>query len=196
VISQEIRMRVPRLAVEQMTPRQQEVHDKIIGRRGQANGPYPVWLHSPELCERAEALSAYLRFECSLPLKLREFSILITARFWDAQYPWIAHAEKAVAEGIDRSIVDALAEKQVPVFSDAGERVFYEFTMELLREHYVSNETYAAAQQIFGDRGVIDIVACVGNFSTLAMTLNAFLVDLRGPPPFADIGEAPYVSEK
>ena len=28
----------------------------------------------------------YMRFDCALPVKLREFGILVTARYWDAQY--------------------------------------------------------------------------------------------------------------
>ena len=51
-----------------------------------------------------------------------------------------------------------------------------------------------AAQRQFGNSGVIDIVASMGNFAMLAMVLNAFLVDLKGPPPFADIGMRPYES--
>ena len=90
-------MRVPVLKPEQLTARQREVQQRILARRGQAGGPYPVWLHNPELCERAEALSAYVRFETKLPLKLRELSILLTARFWDAQYSWSAHVDQACA---------------------------------------------------------------------------------------------------
>ena len=185
-------MRLPRLRTGQLTPRQKEVQNRILDRRGQAGGPYPVWLYNPELCERAEAFSAYCRFECSLPLRLRELSILLTARFWDAQYSWIAHVDKAVAAGISRDVVDAIAEKREPVFENADERIFYRFAMELLRDHFVSAATFEAARAQFGNEGVIDIVACIGNFSTLAMVLNAFLVDLRAPPPFPDVGNTPY----
>ena len=185
-------MRVPYLKLEQLSPRQKEIHDLIVNRRGKFGGPYPVWLHNPELCERAEALSAYVRFETKLPLKLRELSILLTARFWDAQYSWSAHVDQAVAAGISRTAVDAIAEKRDPTFEQIDEQIFYQFSMELLRNHFVSDKTFKAAQQQFGDQGVLDIVACIGNFSMLAMLLNAFLVDLKAPPPFADIGTRPY----
>ena len=64
--------------------------------------------------------------------------------------------------------------------------------MELLHDRYVSEKTFETARQQFGDHGCIDIVASIGNFSMLAMPLNAFLVDLKRPPPFADIGTRPY----
>ena len=185
-------MRLPALSVEEMTPQQREVHDRIVGRRGRLGGPYPVWLRNPQLCERAEALGAYVRFESSLPLKLRELSILLTARFWDAQYSWNAHVDTAVAAGISRDAVDAIAGKREPAFAEADERIFYQFSMELLRDPYVSEKTFEGARQQFGESGVVDIVASIGSFSMLAMVLNAFLVDLKGPPPFADIGTRPY----
>ena len=185
-------MRATVLKPEQMTPRQREVREVILKRRGRFGGPYPVWLLSPELCERTEALTAYCRFESKLPLKLRELSILITARFWDAQFSWSSHVDPAVTAGISQAAVDAIAEKREPVFGQPDEQIFYQFSIELLRNHFVSKKTYEAAKQQFGEQGVLDIVACVGNFSTLAMLLNTFLVDLKSPPPFADIGTRPF----
>lgn len=185
-------MRVPVLKVEELNPCQRKIHDRILARRGRVGGPYPILLRNPELCERAEALSAYARFESSLPPKLRELALLLAARFWDAQYSWSAHVDKAVAAGISRAAVDAIAARREPVFDLPDEQIFYRFSMELLREHFVSDEAYAAAERQFGTGGVIDIVASIGNFSMLAMLLNAFLVDLTKPPPFADIGARPY----
>ena len=88
-------MRLPKLTDAEMTDRQREVSAKIAGRRGQTRGPFLVWLHSPELCERVEALGAYARFESTLELRLRELILLIAARHFDAQYSWNAHVDKA-----------------------------------------------------------------------------------------------------
>jgi 4-carboxymuconolactone decarboxylase len=84
-------MRLPVIDPDEMTPRQREVADRIAGRRGAVRGPFHVWLNSPELCDRVESLGAFLRFESSLPLRLRELSLLIAARHFDAQYSWNAH---------------------------------------------------------------------------------------------------------
>ena len=82
-------MRLPALTA--LTPRQQEISDRISSRRGGTRGPFLVWLRSPELAEKVEALGAYCRFESSLDLRLRELSLLIAARHFDAQYSWNAH---------------------------------------------------------------------------------------------------------
>lgn len=182
-------MRLPKLSAEQHSPRQQELAARIAGKRGQVRGPYLCWLHSPELCDRVESLGAYVRFDCSLSEKLREFSILITARYWDAQHSWNAHLDKAIAAGLPAEVPKAIAEGRKPDFKADDERVFFDFSMQLLEDHFVSDETFAEALQLFGNQGVVDIIGCLGNFSMLAFCLNAFQVDLdpTKEPPFADI---------
>jgi 4-carboxymuconolactone decarboxylase len=182
-------MRLKKLKPEDLSPRQAELANRIAGKRGQVRGPFLCWLHSPELCDRVEALGAYVRFDCSLHEKLRELSILIASRFWDAQHSWNAHVDKAIAAGIDRDALDALARNEDPHFPNEDERIFYRFCSELLHEHFVSDETFADALREFGEIGVVDIVGCLGNFSMLAFCLNSFEVDLdpTRSPPFPDI---------
>src|SRR5580700_5993331 len=86
-------MRLP--ALTSLSPRQQEISDRISARRGGTRGPFLVWLRSPELCEKVEALGAYCRFESSLDPRIRELSLLLAARHLDAQYSWNAHVAKA-----------------------------------------------------------------------------------------------------
>lgn len=183
-------MRLPTLPADQLSSRQKTLYERIAGKRGAVRGPFQVWLHSPELCDRVEALGTYVRFDCSLSEKLREFSILITARHWDAQHSWNAHVDKAIAAGLPREVTRAIAEGREPAFEADDERVFYQFSREVLEKHFVSDETFAAALKIFGNQGVVDIIGCLGNFSMLAMCLNAFQVDLdpSKAPPFPDVG--------
>lgn len=182
-------MRLPKLSAENMTPEQRTLSERITERRGHTRGPYIAWLYSPGMADRAEALAAYARYECSLPQKLREFCILITARFWDAQYSWNSHVGKAISAGIAPHIVEALAQKKRPVFTVEDERVFFDICIEILENHFVSDATFGEAQKVFGNEGLVDIVGCVGNFSMLAMLLNTFQVDLQPncTPPFPDI---------
>ncbi len=60
---------------------------------------------------------------------------------------------------------------------------------ELLTDHFVSDETFAAAHELFGSNGCVDIVGTLGNYSMLAFCLNAFQVDLQPDrePPYPDI---------
>lgn len=182
-------MRLPVLTDEEMNPRQQELAARIAGRRGAVRGPFRVWLHSPEMCERAESLGAFARFDCDLPRHLRELTLLMAARNWDAQYSWNAHVHQAIEAGIPEAAVKAVAEKREAVFDDEADQAFYRFCREVLENHFVSDETFARALQHFGPKGLVDTIGALGNFTMLGMCLNTFQVDLQADrePPFPDI---------
>ncbi len=182
-------MRLPIIQPEDMNERQKEISARIAGRRGGVRGPFQVWLQSPELCDRVESLGAFVRFESSLPLRLRELSLLMAARHWDAQYSWNAHVDKAIEAGIPAEAVRAIAERREPVFDRAEDEAFYRFCHELLEEHFVREETFRRAEGHFGAQGLVDAVGSLGNFSMLGMCLNAFQVDLQPDrvPPFPDV---------
>jgi 4-carboxymuconolactone decarboxylase len=182
-------MRLPKLSYDQMTPRQREAHDKHAAKRERVSGPYNVWLHSPELMDVVSPLSNYNRWHAALPEKLREFGILVTARYWDAQYSWNAHVDKARAAGIPQSVIDELAANKVPNFQADDERVYYTFAMEVLKNHFVSDKTFAEARAIFGEKGVVDLIGAIGYFSMLQICLTSAQVDLQADrkPPFADV---------
>jgi 4-carboxymuconolactone decarboxylase len=182
-----VHVRLPPL--KELTPRQAEISEQIAAKRGGTRGPFLIWLRSPELCERVDALGAYCRFESALPLRLRELSLLIAARFFDAQYSWVAHADKAVEAGIRAEAIQQLAENQVPDFQDAPAQILYAFASQVLRDHFVDDETFAAGLATFGEQGLVDLIGSLGNYSMLAMLLNTFQVELKpgATPPYPDV---------
>ncbi|GLZ06129.1 hypothetical protein Acsp03_35950 [Actinomadura sp. NBRC 104412] len=190
-------MRLPIIAADEMDERQREISARIAGRRGAVRGPYLVWLQSPELCERVEALGAFVRFDSSIPPRLRELSLLMAARHWDAQYSWNAHVDKAIEAGIPAAALRAIAERREPDFDRDEDAAFYRFCHEILEEHFVSEDTFREAEKHFGPRGLVDAVGSLGNFSMLGMCLNAFEVDLQPDrtPPFPDIRGYARVSD-
>jgi hypothetical protein len=50
--------------------------------------------------------------------------------------------------------------------------------LELLRQHRVSDKTFAAMQEVLGDSGVVDLLVVTGYYHTLAHCLQALEVDL------------------
>ncbi|WP_415953364.1 carboxymuconolactone decarboxylase family protein [Streptomyces sp. KLOTTS4A1] len=172
-----------------MTPRQQELAARIAGRRGAVRGPFRVWLHSPEMCERAESLGAFARFDCDLPKHLRELALLMAARNWDAQYSWNAHVHQAIEAGVPEAAVKAIAEKRDALFESPADQAFYQFCREILEDHFVREESFDQALEHFGPKGLVDTIGALGNFTMLGMCLNTFQVDLQADkePPFPDI---------
>ena len=67
----------------------------------------------------------------------------------------------------------------MPHFAHADEQLLYALATQILRDHFVAQETFDAALAEWGEAGLVDIIGCLGNFSMLAMLLNTFQVDLK-----------------
>ena len=107
--------RMPPIPAEKMTAAQRAaVADFIAARSADISGPFIPLLRSPELMNRARALGDYLRYKSSLPPRLSEFVILLTARRWTQQYEWNAHQALALQGGLRADIVAAVAEGRRP----------------------------------------------------------------------------------
>ena len=161
------------LTYEQMTPAQKTLTDHLMsGERKSMGGPFNVLLRSPEMGDLAQQLGAHLRFHSSLPPRLNEFAIIITARHWTAQYEWYVHKRNALQAGLNPAIVDALAAGKRPAAMPPEEEVVYTFCDELLRTKQVSDATFQAAIKAFGERGVVDLVGVTGYYQLISAILN------------------------
>jgi 4-carboxymuconolactone decarboxylase len=129
-------------------------------------------LRSPDMINRARGLSDYLRFKSSLPPRLSEFVILITAREWAQQYEWNAHHSLAMKGGLNPEIAKAIAEGRRPEQMADDEAALYDFCIELHRNRSVSDATYARAVARFGEQGVVDVIGLSGWYTLVAMVLN------------------------
>src|ERR1700704_6333488 len=107
--------RFPILKPEQMTPAQRKVADAILaGPRKGLGGPFNTWLRSPELADKLQQVGEHLRFHSSVPPRLNEFAILLTARAWDADYEWSAHYPLALKAGLNPAVAAAVADGKRP----------------------------------------------------------------------------------
>lgn len=178
--------RFPLIPAEQRTPEQQALaaaiqsgpRANVSGRDNCIGGPFNVWLRSPGVGNRLQELGSELRFRTSLPQALNEFAILITAREWSSQYEWYAHHRLALAAGLPASVAADLAEGRRPANMSDDQRIIYDFCTELHRTRFVSDATYEAVKQRFGERGVVDLIAVSGYYVAVAMTLNTARVGL------------------
>lgn len=167
---------------------QAKVYEAIrSGPRGVVQGPLRVWLHSPQLADRAQNLGAFCRYGTSLPARLSELAILVTGAYWQAGFEWHVHAPIGIESGLDRQAVEAIRTGATPHFASDDEMAVYTFARELLTQRRVTDKTYAAAEAALGSRGVVDLVGILGYYGLISMTIVAFGVEL--PPgakePFA-----------
>lgn len=171
--------RLPPLADTQLSDAQRQVVASIIaGPRGGLRGPFVPMLRSPELALRASQLGEYLRFNCAVPKRLREFAILLTAAHWRQNYEWHAHASLAGAAGVAPATLADLAAGRKPTDMADDEAIIYEFCTELHRDHQVTDRTYGTAVELLGEPGVVDLCGLCGYYALLAMLLNVAVTPL------------------
>ena len=165
--------RFKQLTEATMTPRQRQSYQGIVsGPRKGARGPFNALLRSPEVADRVQKVGEYIRFQSSIPATLNEMAILITGRFWGAQYEYWAHSALARTAGLPDPIIDAIAEGRRPATMSADERIVYDFCSELFRDRSVSDAAFKAVADRFGEQGVIDLIAACGYYSIVSMVLN------------------------
>ena len=158
---------------DEMTPAQKTMMEHLLaGERRGAGGPFNVLLRSPEMGDLAQQFGASMRFHSSLPKKLNEMAIIITARHWTAQYEWTAHRKAAAEAGLSESIIQAIAAGKRPSSMDPAETVVYNFGNELLNSKQVSDPVFKAAVEKFGERGVVDLIGVMGYYQLVSMLLN------------------------
>jgi 4-carboxymuconolactone decarboxylase len=172
-------MRIADWKPEDLTPAQRKVHDAIVaGPRGKVVGPLRVWLLSPELAERAQELGAFCRYGTSLPPRLSELAILVTGAFWKAGFEWHAHAPIAIKAGVPAEAVEAIRLGKEPKFAREDEQAVYAFSRELWTGRRVSDSTYQRAARLLGTNTVVELVAILGYYGLISMTINSFEVPL------------------
>ena len=175
-------MRIPAPTKDTLTEAQKPVWESIAGSgRGGVGGPFLPLLTSPEACSRVERLGAFLRFDCSVPMRLRELAILVIGAHWKAEYEWFAHAPIAEKQGVPPLVIAAIGKGEAPPFDSDADRVVHAFVREVLTTGRASDAAFAAVQALLGDKGAVELTALVGYYSLLAFQLNVFQ---SVPPPF------------
>src|SRR5262245_4898821 len=161
------------LTYDEMTPAQRTMIEHVLsGPRGSTDGPFNVQLRSPEMGDLGQQFGAATRFATSVPRKLYELAIIITARHWTAQFEWTAHHRGALQAGVSPAVCDAIAAGRRPAAMPPDEEAVYNFATELLEKKQVSDATFDAAKELLGEKGVVDLISVLGWYGTVSMYLN------------------------
>ena len=168
--------RYPPLSPSQLSPEQKAYVEGLQkpprnNTTALQNPPFRVYMRSPELATKLESVSDYVRWGTGQPPRLTELAIMITARQWSSQWIWRGHYRAAVRGGFDPSVGADIAAGKRPTKMKEDETILYNYATELYRDKAVSDATFAAAVKAFGEKGLIDLVATMGYYGTVAMTL-------------------------
>ncbi len=182
--------RLPTLQRDTLDAEGQRVFDVIVNPDSRyANGlrgPIGMWMYSPPMAEHLFPASTYLRYgaDGARDQRLTELAILTAARSLNSQYEWSAHEGLGRTAGLEEEIIELLRYDRpvadgVPGLGEV-ERTIIEAARELVREPRLSAETFEAAQRLFGNQGIVDLVGLIGHYTLVNYTLKAF--DVQRPP--------------
>jgi 4-carboxymuconolactone decarboxylase len=168
---------------DQVPAKHQAAVESIIKSRGAIQGPFTMFLHSPELAERVAHLGAYVRFEGDLDMRVRVLAAMTVAREFDAMYVWGAQTGGARRLKVAEETITAIRENHSRGIPPEDAQVV-DFTRTLLRKHRVDDATAKAMRARLGDDQFIQLTTAIGYYSLLAMTVNACELE---PAPGAEI---------
>ena len=193
--------RIPYIGRERFSEAQQRLFENITGgKRGKGRpletfltpegglrGPFNALLYSPtigdaaqRLGDAAQRLGEAVRFESSLPPRLRELVILTVVVYWNAQYAVCAHERIARREGLDEHLIESLKVGVRPDFENPTDALIYDFAREVIDKQRVSDRVYNEAVALLGEAGVVDLVILLGYYTMVSMILTVFEVPV--PP--------------
>jgi 4-carboxymuconolactone decarboxylase len=167
------RERLPMPAAGSMSAQQREAADALIaGPRKGVYGPFLPLLRSPQLLERVARVGEYLRFDSVLAPRIRELVTCAAARHVTNQFEWLMHEPLALKAGVSPATLDALRAGARPRDLPPDEEAALDFSAELLNRFGVSDATYGAALQVFGEQGVVELATLVGYFVMVSWLMN------------------------
>jgi 4-carboxymuconolactone decarboxylase len=169
--------RIPPLERAEMNPAQQAILDKVAGNTGRVGfGPAIGYAYSAEVWRLHNESSTHL-LNCSLTNAEVRIVSLMTAKHWNARYPWSAQAKQAVGAGLDMSIIEAINDGRQPDFKDDVSAAVHAATKELLATGNLSDAGFKAAEKTLGLVRLVELIHTVGHFCTTAMMANVVGVE-------------------
>jgi 4-carboxymuconolactone decarboxylase len=166
--------RYAEIPYDQMTPEQQEGYRSLIETRGRLPGPAKIYVHNPKLAKVLGPLGAHFRNGYSLSEREREIAVCIVNSKFRSAYPTGAHEKHAKAAGLPSDKVEAILSGLPTSFDDKREQVVYEMATCLTNERWVAKGLFDRAVDALGHVGITDVIALMGHYTTVAMTLSFY----------------------
>jgi 4-carboxymuconolactone decarboxylase len=163
--------RVPYVKRDELDAEGQEIYDRI---RRDRNSPevglqFRALLHNPRAAGYLTSLGAQLRFQSAMPDDLKELAIILVAREWNSAIEWTGHAVLAARAGVSAASIEAIRTGKAPEALTEPEQVIARMVHQLLRQKDVSDDLFAAAQELVGTRGVVDLALTCSYYTAVCL---------------------------
>jgi 4-carboxymuconolactone decarboxylase len=165
------------------------VYDAVIGKDAQGNpraipgtGPAATSLYSPGVALPMNDLNQYLRNTVVGPAVF-QICTLIAAREFDENYEWTAHEAGAKRANVDQKTIDAIKFGRSLEGVPEKDALVIRFGRALFHDRKVSPELYAQVVKTFGQQGMFEMTAVMGDYAMAAIMLRAVDQHVPNSPP-------------
>ncbi len=162
--------RFPGLKYEELTPAQKVIADRAIAGRGTI-GIFNITLRSPELSEATRGIISS-RIPPIISARQNELAVLLTGRYWTAQYEFSVHHRVGARAGISEETIAAIVAGKRPAALLPEELPVYDFVTELLNNKQVSDATFQSTKEKMGEKGIVDLIGLVSFYQTASLMMN------------------------
>jgi alkylhydroperoxidase family enzyme len=186
--------RLPWYAPHELDERARELYDRIAGgpraqgprafdladEHGRLHGPFNALLISPEVGSAVQELGAAIRFKSGFTPRAREIAILEMAVLRSSSFEWYAHERVGKQAGLSDAELAALRDGEpAPTFSPT-EALVRATVQTLVRDRDLDDTQFTAIAEALGERVLMDLIALVGYYDLLALSLRVWRTPL--PP--------------
>src|SRR5262245_16050084 len=161
--------------LDRMGDDEKKAYERVSKTRGMVPGPYKIWVQNPKLTEAILPMGLHYQGRSSLSKAEIEIVVNLTNGKWMAGYS--NHEHEWMGEmlgGLPAEKVQALIAGLPTSFDDARQQVVYEVASTLLKPRLLPRGLYQRAIDLLGDAGLTDLIAMIGYFTSVSLTLLAY----------------------
>ena len=140
---------------------------------------YRVMAHDAPLLKAWAALRDHVVLQSALTPAQRELVILRVGFRWRAAYEWAHHVSRAREAGVQDERIAAACEPVESLRDDNPDKPFIAAVDRLLAKGNLDRASLALLVPLVGKEGVIDLMATVGMYTTLAFLAKSFEVPIE-----------------
>jgi 4-carboxymuconolactone decarboxylase len=168
-----------------------KTYDAIIGKDADGNprpvpgtGPAATSLYSLGVALPMDQLNKYIR-TVVVGTAMYQLCSIIAAREFDEPYEWNSHEGGARRAGISEKAIEAVKFNRGLDGVPEKEALVIRFGRAIFRDHKVPSDLYAQVVKEFGQQGMFELVAVMGDYAMAAMMLR--VVDQHVPNVTAEL---------
>ncbi|MFD0688006.1 carboxymuconolactone decarboxylase family protein [Actinomadura fibrosa] len=160
----------------------------LTDEEGRLRGPFNAMLLSPPVGQALQAVGSAVRYASVLTDRARELAILAVAAHWGSAFEREAHEAVGRACGLTETEMAALRSGTEPDLPDPAEAATLRTARTLTAAGRLTDEEYAEAVRVLGERALFELTTLVGYYGLLALQLRVFAGE-EPPAPATETNE-------